>query len=322
VYNIPMSRRTLLVCIAALVGWSAVAAWHLLTPSMMWVTGFECVVTGLLAVGTVLTCWAIARAKHWASVALTSSILAANSAMIVATILGHNPLAVAPYGDGAYAVILCITGAIAIVGAFARKLWARWLLLGFGSAAVVGCVMNFIGYWPQAGQIYPQDMHWYIGTARSSWAFAISVVGGALMVMNMMSASSLFVATGVWQSRTSATRWLAVSIVAGIASTAMLLVFGFSDHSSAATRISALSLAVFLTGSLILLISGRTAGAVLLVLCGVGLVAQTLATFRFSADAQDPRYFAVFWLIGAAVAFVAGATLLRPALKILRAPRD
>jgi hypothetical protein len=308
-----MSQRMVVLAVGLIVGWMGFAAYHLLTPSLVWIGTSECIVTGLLTAAIAVSVWSTRGNKAGVSVAVACAILAANTIFLATTMLGRNPFAVAPYGDGVYAAILFIAGITAIGACLTRRLWGRWLALGFGTAGAVGFSLNFAGFWSVSGHTYPPDTAWYVTMAKSGWLFAISVAGSALIVMNMMSSSAYFVAHGVWRSPTVVTRSLVVSMITGIGAAAMLLAFGFADDPGQATRMPALVLAGLLILSLVLVILGRTAGALLLIVCGAGLVAQTIATLSSSGD----YYFPVFWSIGAASAFATGARLFRPALTML-----
>jgi hypothetical protein len=99
----------------------------------------------------------------------------------------------------------------------------------------------------------------------------------------------------------------------------MLLVYAWLQPIAPETRTTAFVLAAALAVGGVLAVRGKLAGALVLVVAGIGLVAQTAITALDTpvAERQIALYYAVFWLPAGALALACGVRMVRPTLRLL-----
>ena len=108
-------------------------------------------------------------------------------------------------------------------------------------------------------------------------------------------------------------------LVTAFAAAPMLLVYAWLQPIVPATRVTAIVLAIALTLGTVITVRGKLVGAFVLVLAGLGMLAQSAVTFA-GAGAQRgiAGYYLVFWLPAAVCAIVCGVRLAGPTWRLLR----
>ena len=110
-------------------------------------------------------------------------------------------------------------------------------------------------------------------------------------------------------------------MVATFLAVPMLLVYAWMQPLVAATKPTALMLAALLAVGGFLGVRGKLVGALLLVVGGAGLGAQTAATIALMPAGPNHSvayYYAAFWAPAALILLVTGCLLARPTLRLLR----
>jgi hypothetical protein len=225
-----------------------------------------------------------------------------------------------PPPDVKFAIVISAAMVLAIGGLVARRPWGRWIALAFGAAAI-GCgALNLIYYWKPSGTPNPYYADWYADVCRTTCFHMVTLLGGAVIVLNLVAASDAFHTSATWSRRDRVIRWLRASMVATFVALPMLLVYAWMQPLVATTKPTALVLAAVLAVGAFLGVRGKLVGALLLVIAGAGLAAQTMATtlLAHGADRTISYYYAAFWVPAALVLLVTGCVLARPTLRLLR----
>jgi hypothetical protein len=209
------------------------------------------------------------------------------------------------------------------MGLVRRQMWARWLYLALGAAAIGSGGLNLINYWKASGQVDPLHAAWSLVVIEQTWGFAVSVVAGVMIVACLAPFGAAFSAGRshtAWTSDAAVVRTLRLLVIAGLVAIPMLLVYAWIQPLVPATRPTALFLAGVLTIGVVLAVRGMVAGALVLTVGGLGLAAQTAATSLLATGATQAtsRYYAAFWLPAAALAIVATARLAAPLARLSR----
>jgi hypothetical protein len=229
------------------------------------------------------------------------------------------------FPDRRLAIVVGAALVLAVVGLVARRTWARWLGLALGAVGTLSGGLNAIHYWPVTGAVDPAHVEWSMQMYLTTWVLLVSAIGGALVVLNLASpavreACAAKSRDPAWSSDHGLLRSLRAMVVSAFAAVPMLLVYAWLQPIVPATRDSALALAAALALGGILAVRGKVIGALLLVISGGGLLAQTAITALDAAPDQRgiAGYYAVFWLPAAALAIVCGVRLAGPMLRLLR----
>jgi hypothetical protein len=298
---------------------SVVFAWHL-RATTSWLTPFETSIAVALAVASLLTIPAVLAGWKRVSIAVPVVLLAANVAFLLARAAGVKHLGSLPPPDMKFAVVLSAAIVLAIIGLVARRHWGRWLGMAFGAAAI-GCGgLNLYWYWTPSGTPNVTYPDWYADVCRTTCFHMVTMLGGAVILVNMIAATEIFQSNATWSRRDGVIRWLRASMVATFVAVPMLLVYAWMQPLTHSTKPSALVLAAVLAVGAFLGVRGKLVGALLLVLGGAGLAVQTAMTTSLTHGSERTisYYYAAFWVPCALVLLLTGCALARPTLRLLR----
>jgi hypothetical protein len=285
------------------------------------VTTFEAAISVALAAASLMTIVALLAGWKRVSIAVPVALLAANTTFMLARAAGVNHLGPLPSPDVKFAIVISAAMLLAIGGLVARRQWGRWMGLAFGAAAI-GCGgLNLFYYWKPSGtpNLYYPD--WYADVVRTTVFHMVTFLGGAVIVLNLVAASDIFQTSATWSRRDRVIRWLRASMVATFVALPMLLVYAWMQPLVATTKPTALVLAAVLAIGAFLGVRGKLVGALLLVIAGAGLAAQTVATTLLTQAGPDRTisyYYAAFWVPAALILLVTGCVLAGPTLRLLR----
>lgn len=312
-----------LVAVLAAVGLAAVSARHLLGASTAWLTPFDVVVSLALVALCVVSVVAALSHRVGLRIAVPALLLGANVGFIIAHLTGHEVVRFAAYPSARFSITLAVAIAVGAVGLVRRRMWARWLYLALGAAAIGSGGLNAINFWSVSGHFDAHNAAWSTLMLEQTWGYLISVVAGLLIVGNLAPIGDRFVAGpshATWTSDLALMRTLRWLTVACLMAVPMLLVYAWVQPLVPATTTSALALAATLTLGVATAVRGRVIGTLILCAGGLGLAAQTVATYALATPQVQPitRYYAAFWLPAAALALVAAAQLAAPVARLLR----
>lgn len=319
-------RRALLAPLAGVLAAAAViavAAVRLLGASTAWLTPTSLTVSAVLATLTAASLVAVARDLRGLRIAIAATLLAGKVGFIVAELAGYRLVRFVAYPSTRFAVVLGLGIAAATVGLVRRRMWARWAYLGLGLAAIGSGGLNAINFWPVSGHVEAHAPAWSMLVLEQSWGYACAIVAGLLIVANLAPIGDSFVAGkshATWTSDAAVIRALRRLTIASLGAIPMLLVYAWVQPLVPATVPTALALAALLTLGVAVAVRGGAIGALVLCVGGVGLAAQTVATYALAADAtqRTTLYYAAFWLPAALCALVAAAHLAGPVARLLR----
>jgi hypothetical protein len=312
-------RRLLPIGAIAIPFVSVVFAHHV-SATTTWVTPFELAISVALAAASLATIVALFASWKRVSIAVPVVLLAANTTFMLARAAGVKHLGALPPPDVKFAVVISAAMVLAIGGLVTRRQWGRWIGLAFGAAAI-GCgALNLIYYWKPSGTPNTYYPDWYADVCRTTCFHMVTLLGGAVIVLNLVAASEAFQTNATWSRRDRVIRWLRASMVATFVAVPMLLVYAWMQPLVATTKPTALVLAAVLAVGAFLGVRGKLVGALLLVIAGAGLAAETVATtlLTHGADRTISYYYAAFWVPCALVLLVTGCVLAGPTLRLLR----
>jgi hypothetical protein len=312
--------RRLLPAVAIAIPFVSIVFARHLSATLTWLTPFEIVISSAIAVASLVTIPAICAGWKRVSIAVPIVLLFANVVFMVAHTAGLLHLDALPPPNVKIAIVLSAAMLLAIGGLVARRQWGRWIGLAFGAAAI-GCGgLNLAACWRLSDRPNLGPADWYAGVCHLACFDMAMLLGGALIVINLVAASDVFVASAIWSRRDRVIRWLRASMIATFVAVPMLFVYAWMQPLAAATRPSAVVLACVLALGAFLAVRGKLVGALLLVLAGVGLAAQTIVTLQLTHGEAHTLsyYYAAFWAPCAFVLLVTGCVLARPTLRMLR----
>lgn len=303
----------------------AVAWLHLFGTTTAWATPVEWVISGLIAAGALATVVAAWRGKARLHVTLAAGLLACQAVIIATALAGVRLIDFDLFPDRRLAIVIGVALVLAVYGLARGRLWARGLAIALGAVGTVSGGLNAMYFWSVTRAPDPLYPAWSIGMYVQMWVLCISALGGALVVINLVAPAvrTAFAAraqNAAWTSDHRALRWLRPMVITAFAAVPMLLVYAWLQPIVAATQTSAIVLAAALSLGGILAVRGKVIGALLLVLAGTGLVAQTAATALLATPEQRgiAGYYAIFWLPAALVALGCGVRLAGPTWRLLR----
>jgi len=127
----------------------------------------------------------------------------------------------------------------------------------------------------------------------------------------------------IWRSADPLVRILRWALLANLVAIPMLLIYTWVQPVVPATATTAMGLALLLIIGSVLVMARKVAGALLLSLGGLGLLAQTCATAWLAHQAGPDTffigsYYVAFWLPAAALSIACGVAWARPAIRIVR----
>jgi hypothetical protein len=320
-----MRRIPLVVCLALPV-LVAIALYHVFAPHLAWWKPIHVGVSALVAVVALATAIAALAGAARVHVALAITLALPQLAVIAARLGGFKLMDHELYPSRRLAVVVAATLVLAIYGLMRGRLWARWLTLALGVVGMMSGALNAWNYWHVTDYVDTADVAWSVSSVESLWVLLVMALGGAIVVVNMLmpAVRDMFAARAhgtTWVSNDRVIGAVRLAIVGAFVAVPMLLVYAWLQPIVAATRPTALALAAALTIASVFAVRGKLIGALLLVACGLALVAQTAATFAGAADSNArfiACYYAVFWLPAAIAAMYCGARLARPAIRLLR----
>jgi hypothetical protein len=282
---------------------------------------FELQVSFGLFACIVATASAVVGYRPRVGIAVVAFLLTANTGFLLSTLSSLELLAM-PAPDWKFVLVLSAGMMLGVVGLVLRRPWARWLCLALGATGLGSGGLNAINMWEITSNITEADTYvnpeWCTQMFRIQWIYFVNALGGALIVLNLVAARRAFVAAGVWSGREPVMRVLRLSMIASFVAVPMLLVYAWMQPIVPATQTTAVVLAAGLTLGAVLAVRGKLVGAVILVVAGLGLLAQTLVTMLLADDRFIASYYLVFWTPAAVLAIVSGALLARPVLRVLR----
>ncbi len=291
-------------------------AWfHLFAPTLAWTTPIVDVVSGTLLVAALATTLAIWRGSARLSFVIGGGLLAAQAAIIACSVAGVRLVPYDLFPDRRLAIVVGIGLVLAVAGLVRQRMWARWLGLALGAVGMFSGGLNAVHYWSVTAAPNPIDLAWSMQMYLAAWVLFVSAFGGALVVINLMApaARDACIAKAphsTWTSSHTLVRSLRALVVASFVAVPMLLVYAWLQPIAPATRTSALVLAATLACGGILAIRGKVAGALLLVIAGGGLIAQTVLTAVYASDRSIAGYYAIFWAPAGILAIVCAFRLL------------
>jgi hypothetical protein len=310
----------MLLAFVALVALTAIAAVQVLQTTA-WIGRFEAA-TGIgLGIALFASGVAIAARHPRVVIAIAAGLLAANAAFMIARVLGVA-LGALPAADSRFAIVLTATTLLAVGGLLARRQWGRQLAIALGAAGLGSGGLNALNFWQASGTIDHAHVGWYLDVCRQQHLYLVTALGGALIVVCLVATRGSFVTSATWRRREPVVRWLRASLVASFVAAPMLLVYAWMQPLAPQTQTSAVVLAAALAVGATLAVRGKLIGALLLVGAGLGLAAQTIATWLLAPQAQVASYYAVFWAPAALIACVTGTLLARPTWRLLWAARQ
>jgi len=263
---------------------------------------------------------AIGTRRPAAGTAIAAVVLGAEAALVACSFAGVRLTRTALFPDAKLAVVVGVLSVVAIYGLARRRFWGRWLGLALGATALVSGGLNELCYWKLTAHVDPICVDWSMDVFEVAWLLWLTAIGGAVIVANLAAARGSHDHDATWSSSDRLIGLLRATIIAAFAAGPMLLVYAWLQPIVPATKDTALVLAVALALGGALAVRGKLVGALVLVVAGLGLVAQTAATV-LGATAGDQRiaaYYAVFWLPAGALAIACGVRLARPLLRLLR----
>lgn len=214
---------------------------------------------------------------------------------------------------GPVAAVFAAVCTLTILGVARRSLWAWWLAC---AGAVVGALstgLNGLG-----SLTNPGFNTWQAGTVFGGVCIALVGLLGRDVRHTFHAGART---NAVWKAQDPVITLLRWTIGANLVALPMLLVYAWTQPVVPATATPALVLAVLLAISEVLAVARKLAGALLLCLTGLGLLALTGATLALAADA-DVRYivlyYAVFWTPAGLLSAWTGGRILGRLGKLLR----
>ena len=310
--------RVLAVAMPLAVG----ACWfHLFSPTTAWAPPIAFAISAILAGAALGTAIAGVRLR----IAIATVLLAGEALALWTSLAGFRLIPYDMVPDRRLAIVVCAALVLTVVGLVRKRVWARWLGLALGAVGALSGGLNAVKFWPATRAIDIDHLDWSMDVFLGTWVLLVTALGGAMIVINLAAPAvrDAFAAKhrdATWTSDHAMIRWLRATLVASFAAVPMLLVYAWLQPVVPATQDTALVLAAVLTLGGVLAVRGKVIGAVLLVLAGAGLLAQTAVTALAIAPAQREiaGYYAIFWLPAALLALATGVRLAGPAWRLLR----
>jgi hypothetical protein len=277
----------------------------------------------LLGVGLIaLTILAIATWRRAVSVriAVAVGLLAIGAGLLGTWLLGKWPFVFNPFHDTRHVLFLLTVTLVTAAALPFRFVWARWIALGLGVGGLLSGglnAINVLSHWhaPLSTRQAPFTWLYLIGCGWAG-AIALSLAGRQLREAFLERHDP----TGLWASQHRVVRMVRWTILGNLVAAPMLLVFAWSQPVVPQTVDTALWLAGLLILGTMLAMARKVAGALLLTVAGLGLFAQTAATYLLATPAWKSvtLYYAVFWLPGAALSLACAVVLAAPLWRLLR----
>ena len=302
------------------------AAWfHQFSPTTAWTGPIHWIVSGVVAAAALATACAAWRRLAGLHLAIATGLLAAQAVIIGCTLAGLRLVEHDLFPDRRLAVVVGAALVLTVIGLVYRRLWARSLGMALGATSALSGGLNAIAFWQVTRAVDPAHVSWSMDMFLTAWVMLVSALGGMLVVLNLATpavrtAFATRTRDATWTSDHHVVRWLRGMIVTAFAAVPMLLVYAWLQPIVPETQTTALVLAATLTAGGILAVRDKLIGALLLVVAGAGLLAQTAITAldALPGDRGIAGYYAVFWLPAGVMAIACGIRLAGPTWRLLR----
>ncbi|HEY1558840.1 MAG TPA: hypothetical protein VGF94_28650, partial [Kofleriaceae bacterium] len=219
-------------------------------------------------------------------IAVACTLLGVQAALIACSLAGVHVLAADVFPNARLASVVGVVVVLAMFGLVRRRVWGRWLGAALGAQGAVSGGLNAYWYWKvdAAGNLREWECIMWV-----------TAIGGALILANAAALATPSHDT-TWSSRDRLIGLLRATIIAAFVAGLMLLVYAWLQPIAPETRTTAFVLAAALAVGGVLAVRGKLAGALVLVVAGIGLVAQTAITALDTpvAERQIALYYAVF----------------------------
>jgi hypothetical protein len=290
---------------------TAICGWHLASYTA-WVHPVHLVASGAvaaLALAAPLLVW-----KRWQKPSIAGAVflLGVQLAIMVLSLAGVKIVGPTLFPSTRVAVVVGIVIAIAIVGLVCGRIWGRWLGIALAMTGVMSGGLNAVNFWSVTSHPQLAWPEWSAQMYEQTWLYMVTVIGSALIAVLL--ARVQFADTTTWASRH---RLLRTTVIAAFIAMPMLLVYAWIQPVVPATRTSAIVLAAALAVAGTLTVRGKLAGALLLVLAGAGLLAQTAVTIAKAHELWLAGYYAAFWAPCGLLAIACGVKLARPTVRLM-----
>lgn len=317
--------RRILVVLSLVLAAVVALAWHRLHgTTTAWATPVTVTISALLAAGALGTIVAAWRSSAKLHLVLGVGLLGAQLLIIATRLAGMRIVEYDLFPDRKLAIVVASCLALSIYGLIRHRVWGRWLAIALGATGAVSGGINTIHFWAVTAGPNAELFHWSMQMHLAAWVLWVGTIGGLMVVLNLASpavgaAIAARTQDATWTAPTREARWVRATIITALAAVPMLLVYAWLQPIVPATKTSALVLAAALAIGATAAIRGKLAGALLLVVAGLGLVVQTVMTATGAAPHQGmvAVYYAVFWLPAAITAIGSGVTLAAPVWRLL-----
>jgi hypothetical protein len=317
--------RRILVVLSLMLAAVVAIAWHrIYGTTTAWATPVTVTISALLAAGALGTIVATWRQSAKLHMVLGIGLLSAQLVIIVTRLAGMRLIAYDLFPDKKLAVVVAGCIALSIYGLIRHRVWGRWLAIALGATGAVSGGINTLHFWSVTAGPNPEFYDWSMQMHLAAWVLWVGTIGGLTVVLNLASpavgaAIAARTQDSTWTAPTREARWVRATIITSLAAVPMLLVYAWLQPIVPSTQTSAIVLAAALAVGATAAIRGKLAGALILVLAGAGLVAQTAFTAIGAPPDMDrvTLYYAIFWLPAAVTAIGAGLALAKPVWRLL-----
>lgn len=317
--------RRILVVLSLVLAAVVALAWHrLYGTTTAWATPVTVTISALLAAGALGTIVATWRSSAKLHLTLAVGLLGAQLVIIASRLAGMRIVAYDLFPDAKLAIVVAGCLVLSIYGLIRHRVWGRWLAIALGATGAVSGGINTLHFWAVTAGPNPEFFDWSMQMHLAAWVLWVGTIGGLMVVLNLASpavgaAIAARTRDATWTAPTREARWVRATIITALAAVPMLLVYAWLQPIVPATKTSALVLAAALAIGATAAIRGKLAGALILVVAGVGLIAQTVftATGVSSEMNRVALYYAIFWLPAAITAIGAGTALAKPVWRLL-----
>lgn len=284
--------------------------------SAPWAGAYDLALSGAILVAAVATMvnalWPTVGGRLVTSIGLF--LIAAG--LLVCGFMDRWVLSFDPFTDWRHLAFMATVTTLTAAGLTLRLVWSRWLGLALGIGGAVSAGLNAAWALPTNGAF--------------TWLHLCGFFGGALIVANL-SAPALRESfydrsehAEIWRSPDPLIKILRRALLANLVAIPMLLIYTWVQPVVPATANTALGLALLLIIGSALVMARKVAGALLLSLGGLGLLAQTCITAWLAHQAGPEAlfigaYYVVFWLPAAALSTACGVAWARPTIRAVLA---
>jgi hypothetical protein len=290
---------------------TGLAAWRLASYTA-WIGPVHVVASIVVAALAVVAPVIVWRRWQKASVAGAVFLLGVQLAILGLSLGGVKLIGPTLFPSTRVAVVVAVVLAMAIGGLLCRRIWGRWLAIALAVTGVMSAAFNTAAFWSVTARPQLAWPAWSAQMYEQAWLYWVTLIGSALIIVLL--ARVRLSDTTSWASQH---RLLRATVIAAFIAMPMLLVYAWIQPVVPATKTSAIVLAAALALAGTLTVRGKLAGALLLVLAGAGLLAQTAVTLAKAHDLGIAGYYAAFWAPCGLLAIACGVKLARPTLRLM-----